>query len=294
MAKTIPIPAKDISVLIQGPLLTEQPEGIHRCLQSLRQQIPAAEIVIATWENEHPHAAAITGADRIVYLTDPGADFVASDRPYNFTRMVSSTATGIDLCTRPYILKFRADCALSSTRFLTAHPSPAEGQYRINTTNYFMPNPEVVPFLFHISDTVQFGRKEDIRALWNNGFNIKPFIRTTDDNSNAHPWKVTMLPEQALALAWINAMGAPCRIERPYEVSAENCAIWISVIKSLLQVYIADASGIIFPEKFHQHKDSQIDEEALSRIAHDQFGYDGVMRSAVRYIEGYISRMSAK
>ena len=75
------ISAKDITVVVQGPVQTfsdrEQESGITRkCLDSVRYFLPGAKIILSTWHNQD---LTDLDYDQLVLCDDPGTNV----RAYN-------------------------------------------------------------------------------------------------------------------------------------------------------------------------------------------------------------------
>ena len=61
------ITSRDISVVVQGPIHKTRTK---KCLQSIRKNLPAAEIILSTWQN-----SSVNGMDFDILVAneDPGA-----------------------------------------------------------------------------------------------------------------------------------------------------------------------------------------------------------------------------
>lgn len=240
----------DISVVVQGPLLADQPEGIARCLQSIRDVLPAAEIIVSTWTGEP--TGSLSGDCRIVTSADPGCFWETPERPYNLNRLQTSTLAGLRRATRPYCLKFRADCALLDRRFMTiAQARPHSLLSRpVNLTNLYVRNPERFPFLFYVSDTVQFGATADLLDFWTG----EPFTThevLLDPQHNAGLLSnVRLFPEQALTLRWLARHGIRPDFPRATSLSLGLLRTWAEVLIGNFALHDWQASGIRFPARF--------------------------------------------
>jgi len=84
---------EDISVIVQGPVVGAPDHLTRRCLASVRQHLPGAELVLSTWQGSD------TGGleyDLLVPNQDPGAPPYV-DLPHlrnNVNRRSSPPATG--------------------------------------------------------------------------------------------------------------------------------------------------------------------------------------------------------
>ncbi len=168
----------DISVVIQGGI---DKKYIYKTLKSIRKFLPKAEIILSTWEGTN-----VDGLDYdILQLNeDPGAEIFTPDgKRQNQNRQILSTKKGISLASRKYVLKLRSDMQIKGTKFLTYF-----GKYKKRNNNCKLLKerilinslytrkslyPKVVkgkhilqPYLFHVSDWMMFGLKEDMINIW--------------------------------------------------------------------------------------------------------------------------------
>jgi hypothetical protein len=164
------IPSSEISVVIQGPLFRDHADGdlALRCVRSVREHLPDAEIIVSTWESED---ASGLDADRVIFSNDPGPTCYT-----NLARQIVSTGAGIAVADRPFVLKLRADLSLTGAAITEADEiednpairrfSPGASRHRITTTNLFVRNPVLCGALFHPSDLVMFGPRSSLRNFW--------------------------------------------------------------------------------------------------------------------------------
>lgn len=218
---------KDISIIIQGPILTHAKKGITEettrlvCLRA-RELFPKSELILSTWEEEC--VAGLT-YDKVVFNVDPGAAWFNYFPPKllnNCNRMIVSTQAGIKAASRPYVFKLRSDLFIVSKKFLDyfdRYPLYNEEckfvKSRIiafsmwsiqghKTPHFTMPKP------FHISDWAYFGHKEDLFNLYDVPLieepyfsqwfltRCKPFFDVAPDLL----WK--MPPEQHITSSFLN------------------------------------------------------------------------------------------
>jgi len=181
--------SKDFSVIIQGPIVGKKSDPAEnqqtqQCIDSIRRQLPDAEIIISTWKGEETDHLV---ADKIVFNEDPGAvtynDFELKNTYNNNNRQIVSTFAGLQQASRKYSIKMRADLRLESTNFFGSLGKYTEVnrfrflKQRILVSTYFSRNPEKLPLLYHISDLFQIGLTEDLLALW--GIPLQPEPETT-------------------------------------------------------------------------------------------------------------------
>lgn len=181
------IKSEDISVVVQGAIDSKY---TNKALKSIRKFLPKAEIILSTWENSH-----VEGLDYdILQLnTDPGAEvFTPEGKKQNQNRQILSTKNGINLASKQYVLKLRSDIELKGIKFLSYF-----GKYnkrnnkckilkeRILINSLYTRNslyPKHIngkhflqPYLFHVSDWVMFGLKEDMLNIWDIPLAPEPF-----------------------------------------------------------------------------------------------------------------------
>ena len=164
------ISSKDISVVVQGKI---EPKYIGKCLKSIRKHLPEARIILSTWENEPVHNLDF---DLLVINKDPGAFVFTIDGKYqNLNRQIVSTLNGIKKTSRKYVLKLRSDMLIRGTKFLSyfakyqkrnKYCNILQERVLINSLYTRKPFSKNVPFLFHPSDWVMFGLKEDLLNIW--------------------------------------------------------------------------------------------------------------------------------
>src|SRR5690606_15050214 len=84
---------------------------------------------------------------------------------------------------------------------------------RIGISNLFLRNPCRIPYLFHLSDTLQFGRTEDLRRLWSIGPLPADFLylergpRINPIGTFQGFTSFRLLPEQAIFLRFVQKSG---------------------------------------------------------------------------------------
>ncbi len=207
------ISTDEISVVIQGAIggddLTEQ------VVESARRHLPGCEVIVSTWEGQRELAVPV---DQRIESEDPGAPWqIHEEWPANTNRLLRSTVAGLKACTRPYALKLRTDTPLSGTGFLVMFQRyPQRGSAlrllrdRIVVINFYCWNPDLRPFgLFSVADTVNFGRTEDLREVWDRPLDEEPenstwFESHSRPDPDRAPWAgFRYTPEQLLWLGFV-------------------------------------------------------------------------------------------
>jgi WavE lipopolysaccharide synthesis len=216
------ISTDEISVVIQGAIGGDDlPEQV---VQSIRRYLPGAEVVLSTWEGERELAVPV---EKRIESQDPGAPWqIHEEWPANTNRLLRSTVAGLKACTRPYALKLRTDTPVSGTGFLEIfqrYPERAAAlrllRDRIVVINFYCWNPDLRPFgLFSVADTVNFGRTEDLREVWDRPLDEEPANSTWFESHprpdpDPAPWAgFRYTPEQLLWLGFVRK-----HVEVPFE-----------------------------------------------------------------------------
>lgn len=172
----------DVSVVVQGPVQTfsdrpQEPNITHKCLDSIRQHLPGAQIILSTWPEQD-----LTGLDydTLVISDDPGSNsrnytLKGEAQKYNNNRQIVSSREGLKRVTTKYAMKLRSDNFLTGNGFVAL-----QKQYKKRSSEHAFFEERVVvsdvftrkyakgyPVAFHISDFFYFGLTEDVLALWN-------------------------------------------------------------------------------------------------------------------------------
>lgn len=171
------IDSKDISVVVQGAI---NPYTIRKTLRSIRKHLPEAQIIISTWEGTDTSDFK-KECDAILLNKDPGAYvFTPSGQLQNQNRQILSTQNGIKRASRKYVLKIRSDMKIMGTKFLsyygkylTRNPECKILKERVLINSVYTrksiwekADGSVFPILFHPSDWMMFGLKEDMLKIW--------------------------------------------------------------------------------------------------------------------------------
>ena len=170
------IESKDISVVVQGPVR----EGTEKCLESIRQYLPGAEIILSTWVGSR-----IDGLDYdvLVLNDDPGAVLVEKTPGRtvynNMNRQLLSTQSGLKKASRRYVLKFRSELILTHHAFLRYFDlfQKCGKNYNLfrrkmltstlwTRSDMFRKGQARIPVPFHVSDWWLFGLKEDMNTYF--------------------------------------------------------------------------------------------------------------------------------
>ncbi|HWE09014.1 MAG TPA: WavE lipopolysaccharide synthesis family protein [Solirubrobacteraceae bacterium] len=241
----------EISVVVQGAIGRD--DTAERVVESARRHLPGCEIIVSTWPGERDLDAP---TDRRVESIDPGAPWqVHEEWPSNTNRLLVSTRAGVDACSRPYALKLRSDSPLAGTGFLDffgRYPARADSlrllRDRIVVINFYCWNPDSRPYgLFSVADTVQFGRTEDVRAVWSRPLDDEP-ANSTWFETHERPlpdrtrWACfRYIPEQLLWLGFLRQ-----HVDVPFEHHGDDNP----VSRPLAELSLANNVVIVDPVAF--------------------------------------------
>lgn len=249
-----------ISVIIQGPLYRKlsPSRGIEHCIDSLRYHLPGAEIVVSTWTDED---VADLDVEVTIQSEDPGFMRDCSGNIININRQLVSTLAGIKASTRPYVMKFRADHNLTSSAFARLGEYtevPKHGrlfQQPITISNLFVRDPLRFPMLYHISDLVGFGTREDMLKFWEH--KVFAYHELFKPRPNINPFgnflgfsAMKLNPEQALMTALLRKHGLNVDLAYPCEVRSADLELWETILHADFRTLEWKESGVDFPERF--------------------------------------------
>lgn len=276
-----PIPDRDVSVIVQGPLFRDRDEGIQRCLTSLRAILPNSEIIISTWKGEDADGL---DADHVVLSTDPGCFWESPTRPYNLNRLLVSTAAGLRRASRKYGLKIRSDMALTNRRFLSIGPHRQQCHFGrpVTIPNLYVRDPERFPLLFHVADTAQFGLTSDLLSYWDG----EPFLRSDVlSEGNGRAWfgsAVRLFPEQALTMRWLQHNVGDPGIRHASAISPRLLREWSTVLTQNFRVCDWRSSGLVFPARLASDPttiNTLLSSDRFARLDVQQFSYLKALRA---------------
>ena len=277
---TYMISDKDISVVVQGPIHT-QDNLTKRVLESVRTHLPDAELILSTWKRSEVDGL---NYDILVENHDPGTinNFLGSE---NFLRQVTSTFSGLQASSRKYVLKSRTDVLLSNCYLLQnvssyVQKKPKFLSWYIFTIPKFFRNPRgFYKRLYHPSDVVQFGLRMDLLSLWK-----------LDVPTN----KSTFLTaEQYIWLDFLKKKG----VLIDYDVNKSKWRLFRDIIlseKTLIEHFvILDEKnfGVTLPKKFEDIKYAPDDVYTEKEFNQLRMGYEShpIFTSASLLIEVYFN-----
>lgn len=268
--------SKDFSVIVQGPIIGKPDEAYENqktlhCLESLKQVLPDAEIIISTWKGSD---CSHLFYDKIIFNEDPGAisynDYELKNHLNNNNRQIVSTYNGLKEASRKYAIKIRGDFKLENTSFFSLMNKYTEVnkypffKHRILVPTYVSRDPEKIPLLFHMSDLFQVGYTADLLDLWdiplqpepettrafpyNTGFINNPFRDNT--------WNTRFTPEQYIWYAYAKKKGLNLDIKYFYQTPINIISLSLLSIIDNFIIASPEQLGILIPESI-THKFNQ-------------------------------------
>lgn len=231
------ISSKRISVVVQGPI-HHQESLTKRVLESVRQHLPDAELILSTWKGSD-----VSGLeyDILIENDDPGAI-----NGNNVNRQIVSTRSGLEKAAREYAIKMRTDTLLKGSQFIQAFDLFPERrkdfkvfERKIVIPTLYARNPRR-SYLFHPSDIFQFGLLSDLLRFWR----VDLFRRETDIHS-----AFVSPPEQFIWLSCLRDSG----FSFDYNLKSLSAKLAfyseVSIFNNFIIVDI-DQIDIRLPEKF--------------------------------------------
>lgn len=172
------ITSKEISIVIQGAYFegSEFDFDTRKVIESWRIAFPNSEIILSTWKNQKDLKDNDLSHLKIksVFSEDPGSD-EAGILSFNINRQIISTAAGVKLATRKYVIKSRSDVKIDSNLILRYYNLHLQfqpeglvfrepiGIYSLSTRNW---KKGFIPHLLHPCDWLYLGLAEDLRELF--------------------------------------------------------------------------------------------------------------------------------
>ncbi|QHF47829.1 hypothetical protein PspS35_29990 [Pseudomonas sp. S35] len=250
------IDAGRLSVILQGPLRDGAVDIAARAIQSVRHYLPGAQIILSTTDDRTD--VAYEGVQCVVDASPRHFDDVNGNLN-NVNKLIGSVANGMALATREFSLKLRTDHVLCSDALLTLmgeeQPANLLGA-RIGVSNLFLRNPIKLCYLFHLSDTLQFGRTDDLRRLWSIGPLPAEFVylaggpRINPIGTFQGYTSFRLLPEQAILLRFIQTCGVALDLEHISDTRFAAFCAWEDLLLDNFEVHDWQSLGVTPPARF--------------------------------------------
>lgn len=169
------IDSSDVTIVLQGGI--DVGWDVRYSADYMRKILPGVTIILATQNSALKSFEGHASFDKVVVTEDPGhlPSVKLGGGPHNVNRQILSAAAGMNAVTTKYAMKLRTDAYITSRRALEIwgywadQPSgdKKRGASRILISSIFSLNPRFDERLsYHLSDWVQFGTTEDLRAFW--------------------------------------------------------------------------------------------------------------------------------
>lgn len=272
-----------------------------RAIDSVRQHLPDAQIVLST----HDELPEFDLGEVIFVRAKPARQFSDVNGNWNnVNKLISSVASGLECVTREFCIKLRTDHFLTSDAVLGCIQELASKKepaglflHRIGVSNLFLRNPCKVPYLFHLTDTLQFGRTDDLRSYWGGSHLGEDFVRC-QNGPRTNPigtfqgfTSFRLLPEQALFLSFAQRKGLSIDLKHISHTSFELFCIWERLLSENFEVYDWQRLGVQVPERFLSAPyapDSLMTEHDLSTLRTQPSPRQQAMRYADLLINKYL------
>ena len=265
----MPLEDKQLSVVLQGPCHFGKKDAqvSHHAVASIRQHFPKAELIFSTWKNsEIPKGLDV---DVVVFNNDPGGQPLSlavqkkTGKPFgnNVNRQIVSSLGGIQVASRPYVLKARTDMVFYSNKCLdwwnrATHRNPAHSAFKERMLGYAFGtrkarNPSgVLNLQYHPGDWFYLGLKEDMVDLFDIPLCPESCVNYLLDNKilpSSTQWWVThqWYPEIYLWVSYLKKKGIPVTMAHSFDNRVEND---LPSIQSLVNNFIlldADQIGFV-------------------------------------------------
>lgn len=247
---------KDISVVVQGQIYgapndKDENKYTKRVCDSIRQVLPEAELILSTWEYCNVDDLQYDTLIKISKSEDPGSVFE------NFNRQRMTTLKGIEAASNKYILKLRSETMLESRRFINVYEKCMNykyGDYHFINNRIVVDgiNPGWSGCMFHMSDHLFFGLKEDVNALWD-----IPEVLDGMFWGSGNAEHVTINPHRYLPLAFFNKYTTEIEFTKPKDINDYNLCLWRKMmVDNFISLFPYEFGT--FSLKYHQNIDRKL------------------------------------
>ncbi len=250
------IDSSRLTVIIQGRLKDGPIDIAARAIESVQHYLPGAQIILSTTDDSTD-----VSFEGVQCVADASAVHFedANGNINNVNKLICTVANGLALATREYSLKLRTDHVLCSNVILTlmGNEQPANLlAERVGVSNLFQRNPIKLCYLFHLSDTLQFGRTEDLRRLWNIGSLPAEFVylaggpRINPIGTFQGYTSFRLLPEQAILLRFLKTCGLGLDLEHISDTRFDLFCAWEDLLLDNFEVHDWQNLGVTPPARF--------------------------------------------
>ncbi|WP_172419158.1 WavE lipopolysaccharide synthesis family protein [Pseudomonas nitroreducens] len=250
------IDSSQLTVLLQGPLCEGDVDIAGRAIASIRAHLPRAQIVLSTTDMgpTPEHAGMVAVADGSASRFDD-----VNGNANNVNKLISTMVNGLALAEREYCLKLRTDHVVQGDRILALLGNAPKAKLfgeRVSVSNLFLRNPTRLSYLFHLTDTLQFGRTDDLRKLWSIGELQADFVylkhgpRINPIGNFQGYTSFRLLPEQAIFLRFAQSNGLDLDLPHISYTSFALFSAWEDLLVDNFDVHDWHSLAILPPKRF--------------------------------------------
>lgn len=255
---TSSLDSRDVTVVIQGPVLDGASNIADAAIRAVRTCLPDAEIILSI-QGDQP---AFSCEGVTVVRSEPCAHFSdINGNTNNVNKLIASMQCGLQAASREYCLKLRTDHLLVDASIIACLRAVAEApallfSRRIGVSNLFLRDPCKLPYLFHLTDTLQFGRTDDLRKLWDIGRLPGDYVysprgpRTNPLGTFQGYTAFRLLPEQAIFLRFAQKHGLALDLAHISHTSFKLMVAWEDLLVDNFEVFDWQGLGVTPPARF--------------------------------------------
>lgn len=177
----------NISFIVQGPIINTEEVTTSQVVDSIRHFYPNSEIILSTWENENTTGI---GYDKIVINKDPGCFQRNDGLLINVNRQIVSTHEGLKVAENNLVVKLRTDTKIINNGILEVLNKLKKAKFFENyivISELFTRDPIKIGLLFHPSDLIYIGYKNDLLKLFSISLAFKDDMLDKDGNFGICP-----------------------------------------------------------------------------------------------------------
>ena len=269
----------NISIVIQGPIVHQRElENLHCLVDRCHELFDRAEIIISTWSHCHFELSHLNA--RLVYSDDPGilSHKLRSKHQFqpvnlNTKRMLVSSLTGVKAATGTFVLKLRADINFGDESALDikikhACVAMTTSSVKFALLDRYTRSPEKSGLLYHGSDILYFGTKNDIEVLLSQSLQ---FLAAEEAAG-----KYYLCPEQYLWLPYFT-QGDSVLYNSAIQFQLRLFLKWQSILSQQIIILDSDLLDIKFLKK---ETGSNFVEDCIS-VRNENLRYDIVKKTII-------------
>lgn len=165
----LPYSFEELSIVLQGPTELGGRPTAALAARTARQAFPGAEVIVSCWVGDRTDSIC-SQADQLVVSCDPGPQRY-SNGVLNVNRQIVSSRAGLEVATRPYVLKARSDIVFRNARLWVEYHlhrwrfRQSRGRDPILITNLTTVNPRRQERYFALCDWIYLGPLDAMTEL---------------------------------------------------------------------------------------------------------------------------------